>query len=70
MSSDKPGRHAEIVPKDHSHYVYVDGFPWSRHDTLEIAEAVRTTIVERWASYYEARAAESNCADSIPSKVA
>jgi hypothetical protein len=25
------GRHAEIVPIDGSHYVLVDGQPWSRH---------------------------------------
>jgi len=53
----KPGRHAEIVPGEDgkSHYVYVDGFPWSRHDSLAKAEAVRSAIVERWAAYYEAK---------------
>ena len=49
----KPGRHAEIVPKDGSHYVLVDGHEWSRHDDLAKAEAVRQAIVDRWADYYE-----------------
>jgi hypothetical protein len=51
------GRHAEIVPIDGDHYVLVDGRPWSRHERLEKAEAVRNAIVERWAAAYEARAA-------------
>ncbi len=51
----KLGRHCEIVPMDGSHYVYVDGEPWSRHDTLAIAECVRQTIVDSWAAEYERR---------------
>jgi len=51
----KPGRHAEIVPKDGSHYVLVDGVEWSRHDDLAKAEAVRAAIVARWAAEYERR---------------
>jgi hypothetical protein len=34
----KPGRHAEIVPKDGSHYVLIDGVEISRHDDLAKAE--------------------------------
>ena len=52
------GRHAEIVPKDGSHYVVIDGVEWARHDSLAKAEMVRSAIVERWAAYYEAQAAE------------
>jgi hypothetical protein len=48
----RPGRHAEIVPRDGSHYVFVDGVPWSRHDDLAKAEAIRQAIVDRWAEYY------------------
>jgi hypothetical protein len=52
------GRHAEIVPRDESHYVLVDGLEWSRHDDLAKAEAVRSAIVARWATEYDRRAAE------------
>jgi hypothetical protein len=52
------GQHAEIVPKDGSHYVLVDGKEWARFDTLGQAESVRNTIVERWAAWYETLAAE------------
>jgi hypothetical protein len=52
----KTGRHAEIVPKDGSHYVLVDGQEWSRHDDLAKAEAVRNMIVAGWAAEYERRA--------------
>jgi hypothetical protein len=55
----KPGRHAEIVPRDWSHYFLVDGLEWSRHDTLSKAEAVRQAIVDRWADYYERAALSS-----------
>jgi hypothetical protein len=41
----KMGRHAEIVPKDGTHYVLVDGQEWSRHDDLAVAEGVRNMIV-------------------------
>ena len=62
ISKQKVGRHAEIVPKDGSHYVVVDGVEWSRHDELAKAEAVRAVIVERWATLYERRMAEiSDC---------
>ena len=54
----KPGRHAEIVPGDGSHYVLVDGQEHSRHDDLAKAEAVRHAIIGRWAAEYERRAAE------------
>jgi hypothetical protein len=47
------GRHAEIVPKDGSHCVLVDGVQWTQHDTLAKAESVRSAIVARWAAYYE-----------------
>jgi hypothetical protein len=53
----RPGRHAEIVPKDGSHCVLVDGMEWSRHDDLAKAEAVREAIVDRWADWYEEKAA-------------
>jgi hypothetical protein len=33
-------RYAEIVPKNGSHYVIVDGKEWSRHDDVKIAEQV------------------------------
>jgi hypothetical protein len=49
------GRHAEIVPKDGSHYVLVDGVEWSRHDSLATAEAVRAAIVARWVGEYDRR---------------
>jgi hypothetical protein len=51
----KIGRYAEIVPKDGSHYVVVDGQEWSRHDDLAAAEALRNSIVEEWAAEYERR---------------
>jgi hypothetical protein len=54
-TNPRPGRHAEIVPRDGCHYVRVDGQEWSRHDSLEIAEGVRNAIVERWAAEYERR---------------
>jgi len=38
-------RYAEIVPKNGSHYVIVDGKEWSRHDDVKIAEQVRHQIV-------------------------
>jgi hypothetical protein len=47
------GRHAEIVPRDGSHYVLVDGQQWSRRDSLAKGEAVRQAIVERWGREYE-----------------
>jgi len=50
------GKHAEIVPMDGSHYVLVDGQPWSRHDDLAKAEGVRQAIVDSWAAEYERRA--------------
>ena len=56
---EKPGRHAEIVPgEDDSYFVLVDGKEWARFDTLEKAETLRSAIVERWAAWYEAKAAE------------
>jgi hypothetical protein len=51
----KMGRHAEIVPKDGSHYVLVDGQEWSRHDDLAVAEGVRNMVGLGWAAEYERR---------------
>ena len=31
-------KYAEIVPKNGSHYVVIDGQEYSRHDSVEIAE--------------------------------
>jgi hypothetical protein len=53
----KQGRHAEIVPKDGSHYVVVDGIDWARFDELSRAEELRAAIVARWAREYEQRSA-------------
>jgi len=59
MSKPKiDGRHADIMPLDGSHYVMVDGQPWSRHDSLAVAEWVRDSIVQRWAAEYNRRAAD------------
>jgi len=52
------GRHCEIIPKDDSHYVLVDGVQWARFDLLEKAETLRNSIIEAWAQHYEALAAE------------
>jgi hypothetical protein len=54
----KPGRYAEIIPRDGSHYVVVDGIDWSRHDDVAKAEAVRQAIVIQWAAEYDRRAAQ------------
>jgi hypothetical protein len=54
----QPGRHAEIVPREGSHYILIDGQEWSRHGDLAKAEAVRHAIVGRWAAEYDRRAAE------------
>jgi len=43
---------------DGSHYVFIDGEQFSRHDDLAKAEAVRHAIIGRWAAEYERRAAE------------
>ena len=58
MTEKPAGRHAEIVPAHGSHFVMVDGKEWARFDTLEKAESLRSTIVARWAQYYEAKTAE------------
>jgi hypothetical protein len=52
------GRCCDIMPGDNSFYVYVDGQPWARFDTIEKAEFLRNSIVQGWANYYEAIAAE------------
>jgi hypothetical protein len=46
-------RYAEIVPKNGSHYVIVDGKEWSRHDDVKIAEQVRDQIVTEFAEQLE-----------------
>ena len=38
-------RYVEIVPRNGSHYVIVDGKEWSRHDDVKIAEQVRDQIL-------------------------
>jgi len=38
-------RYAEIVPKNGSHYVIVDGKEWSRHNDVKTAEQVRDQII-------------------------
>ena len=48
----------DIMPVGNSHGVFVDGIQWARHDSLVRAESLRAAIVERWAAYYEAQAAE------------
>jgi hypothetical protein len=39
-------RYCEIVPRNGYHYVTVDGVEWSRHDDVEVAEKVRSGIIE------------------------
>jgi len=39
-------RYAEIVLKNGSHYVVVDGQEYSRHDSVEIAEEVRNELIK------------------------
>lgn len=41
--------YAEIVPKNGSHYVVVDGQQWSRHDDVKIAELVRHELAGEFA---------------------
>ena len=62
----KPGRCAEIVPKNGSYCIVVDGIEWSRHDDLNRAEAVCNSIVANWARYYEPRAARLEQAAGAP----
>lgn len=38
-------RYAEIVPKNGSHYVIVDGKEWSRHNDVKTAEKVREQLL-------------------------
>jgi len=38
-------RYAEIVPRNRSHYIIVDGVEWSRHNDVKIAEAVRQELI-------------------------
>ena len=39
-------KHAEIVLTNGSHYVVIDGQEYSRHDSVEIAEAVRNELIK------------------------
>ena len=39
-------KYAEIVSKNGSHYVVIDGQEYSRHDSVEIAEAVRNELIK------------------------
>ena len=38
-------RSIEIIPRDGSHYILVDGKEWSRHNDLKIAEQVRAELM-------------------------
>jgi hypothetical protein len=49
-------RYAEIVPKNGSHQIVVDGKEWSRHDDVKIAEQVRSQIVADFAEELERNA--------------
>ena len=40
-------RSIEIIPRDGSHYILVDGKEWSRHNDLKIAEQVRAELNAR-----------------------
>jgi hypothetical protein len=48
-------RYAEIVPRNQSHYVIVDGAEWLRHDDLAIAFAVRQELVREEVEWLELR---------------
>ena len=39
-------RYAEIVLKNGSYYVVVDGREYSRHDSVEMAEGVRNELIK------------------------
>jgi hypothetical protein len=38
-------RSCEIIPRNGSFYVIVDGIEWSRHNDLQVAEAVRAQLI-------------------------
>ena len=60
-------KYAEIVPKNGSHYVIVDGKEWSRHDDVKIAEQVRNQIVTEFADRLIAELSEQGRAgEGVP----